>query len=64
MKVGDLVQARTTSALYSHGIGVVTKVRRGTLSQGFPVYVTAVWMDWRGERCIEQQYLEVISENR
>ena len=58
MKVGDLVKHK-----YKDGNAIVTKISRfGGL--GAPVHVTAVWMDWRGKRSIEQQYLEVISASR
>ena len=67
MQVGDLVRHKPSTGTNSpgvlRGIGIVTEVSRNG-PPGNPVYVTAVWMDWRGERCIEQQYLEVISENR
>ena len=69
MKVGDLVRHKQTTGTSRgeglHGIGIVTKVSRPSCMHppsGNPVYVTAVWMDWRGERSIEQQYLEVVSE--
>ena len=58
MKVGDLVKHK-----YKDGNAIVTKVSRNG-PPGFPVHVTAVWMDWRRERSIEQQYLEVLSESR
>ena len=60
MKVGDLVSHKSS---HDHAIAIVTGMVRNDPPDS-PVYVTAVWMDWRGERSIEQQYLEVISESR
>ena len=58
MKVGDLVKHK-----HRHGNAIVTEVSRGVRPDA-PVYITAVWMDWRSERTIEQQYLEVVNASR
>jgi len=64
VQVGDLIRHKqTTGNRKDPGAGIVTGVSRNG-PPGIPVYVTAVWMGWFGERSIEQQYLEVISESR
>ena len=60
MKVGDLVKHKFGSL---PGVSIVTKISRYG-PPGTPVYVTAMWKGWAGERSLEQQYLEVVSESR
>jgi len=61
MKVGDLIQHKYEQ---SAGTGLVTKISRNG-PPGFPMYVEAMWSgNWLTGRSIEQQYLEVINENR
>lgn len=65
MKVGDLVMWKWNGKLDSEKTGIiVSDYAQGSYSDDGMILKNVYWFDCQWVRPIEQQYLEVLNENR